>query len=285
MSADAPDVPVPAPAARGQRVLDLLDKAINAQSPLVLKNIARARQRNPEATPAQVIRNLERMYVSALTGTGAAVGGTAAAPGVGTGVALALSAGETFSSLELSVLFALSIAEVHGVPIDEIERRRTIVMGIMLGGSGTATISKVAERTGQHWGRQVVTKVPVETLRQINKILGRTSSRSTGPSRSHRSRSSGTVRHRRCDRWRRQRCHGHPDGTGRSSRIRPAPAVMARGNAQHTAKRELARLTGATRVRPRCTLAARPRLGDAGERRSQSRWGFSLVQPAEVTVV
>ncbi|MGM9379508.1 hypothetical protein [Streptomyces antibioticus] len=141
------------------------------------KNIARARQRTPEATPAQVIRNLERMlermYVSALTGTGAAVGGTAAAPGVGTGVALALSAGEALSSLELSALFALSLAEVHGVPIDEIERRRTIVMGIMLGGSGSATITKVAERTGQHWGRQVVAKVPAETLRQINKILGK----------------------------------------------------------------------------------------------------------------
>ncbi|OPC82395.1 hypothetical protein B4N89_16910 [Embleya scabrispora] len=163
----------PAEAGRGQRVLDLLDKAIQAQSPLVRKNIARARQRNPEATPAQMIRSLERMYVSALTGTGAAVGGAAAAPGVGTGVALALSAGETLSSLELSVLFALSIAEVHEVPIDEIERRRTIVMGIMLGGTGSATIAKVAERTGQHWGRQVVAKVPVETLRQINRILGR----------------------------------------------------------------------------------------------------------------
>ncbi|MEV4252751.1 hypothetical protein AB0J52_06230 [Spirillospora sp. NPDC049652] len=173
MATDALDGPVPAAAVRGQRVLDLLNKAIEFQSPLVLKNIARARQRNPEATPAQVIRTLERMYVSALTGTGAAVGGTAAAPGVGTGVALALSAGETLSSLELSALFALSIAEVHGVPIDEIERRRTIVMGIMLGGSGAATISKVAERTGQHWGRQIVAKVPVETLRQINKVLGR----------------------------------------------------------------------------------------------------------------
>jgi hypothetical protein len=43
----------------------------------------------------------------------------------------------------------------------------------MLGGSGSATITKVAERTGQHWGRQVVAKVPVETLRQINKILGK----------------------------------------------------------------------------------------------------------------
>jgi hypothetical protein len=173
MATGALDGPVPAAAVRGQRVLDRLDKAIDIQSPLVRKNIARARQRNPEATPAQVIRNLERMYVSALTGTGAAVGGAAAAPGVGTGVALALSAGEALSSLELSTLFALSIAEVHGVPIDEIERRRTIVMGIMLGGTGSATIARVAERTGQHWGRQVVAKVPVETLRQINRILGR----------------------------------------------------------------------------------------------------------------
>ncbi|UXY28022.1 hypothetical protein [Streptomyces sp. HUAS TT20] len=173
MATDAHEEPVPAQDIRGQRVLDLLDKAIGGQSPLVRKNIARARQRNPEATPAQVIRNLERMYVSALTGTGAAVGGTAAAPGVGTGVALALSAGAALSSLELTALFALSIAEIHGVAIDEIERRRTIVMGIMLGGSGSTTITKVAERTGQHWGRQVVAKVPVETLRQINKILGK----------------------------------------------------------------------------------------------------------------
>ncbi|MFG3015421.1 hypothetical protein ACGFZB_34290 [Streptomyces cinerochromogenes] len=173
MATDASDGQDAAAAGHGQRVLDLLDKAIDLQSPLVRKNIARARQRNPEATPAQVIRSLERMYVSALAGTGAAVGGTAAAPGVGTGVALALSAGEAFSSLELSALFALSVAEVHGVPLDEIERRRTIVMGIMLGGSGSATIGKIAERTGQHWGRQVVAKVPVATLRQINKVLGR----------------------------------------------------------------------------------------------------------------
>ncbi|MEU0558721.1 hypothetical protein [Dactylosporangium maewongense] len=169
---DAPEGPVPA-AGRGQRVLDVLDKAIGVHGSLVARNIARARQRNPDATPAQVIRNLERMYVSALAGTGAAVGGAAAAPGVGTGVALALSAGEVLSSLELTALFALSVAEIHGVPIDELERRRTIVMGIMLGGTSSATISKVAERTGQHWGRQVVAKVPTETLRQINKILGR----------------------------------------------------------------------------------------------------------------
>ncbi|GAA0917311.1 hypothetical protein [Streptomyces thermoalcalitolerans] len=173
MTTDTHNGSVPASDVRGRRVLDLLDKAIDSQSLLVRKNIARARQRNPEASPAQVIRSLERMYVSALTGTGAAVGGTAAAPGVGTGVALALSAGKALSSLELTALFALALAEVHGVPIDELERRRTIVMGIMLGGTGSTTITKIAGRTGQHWGRQIVAKVPVETLRQINKVLGK----------------------------------------------------------------------------------------------------------------
>jgi hypothetical protein len=157
----------------GQAVLDLVDKAIGLQTSLVRKNIARARQRNPEATPAEVIGTLEKMYVSALASTGAAVGGAAAAPGVGTGISLALSAGEALSSLELSTLYVLSVAEVHGVPLDEIERRRTLVLGILLGESGSKSIGKVAERTGQHWARQLVSSVPTATLKQINKVLGK----------------------------------------------------------------------------------------------------------------
>jgi hypothetical protein len=174
VASDALERPVPASSGPRQPVLQLLDKAIGLPTPLVRKNIARARQRNPEATPAEVVRTLERMYVSALAGTGAAVGATAAAPAVGTGVALALSAGEAFTSLELSTLFVLSVAEVHGVRPDEIERRRTLVMGILLGQSGSSTIvGKAAERTGKHWARQLVSKVPMTTLDQINKVLGK----------------------------------------------------------------------------------------------------------------
>jgi len=77
------------------------------------------------------------------------------------------------SSLDLSTLYVLSVAEVHGVPLDEIERRRTLVLGILLGESGSKSIGKVAERTGQHWARQFVSAVPTATLKQINKVLGR----------------------------------------------------------------------------------------------------------------
>lgn len=149
-----------------------LDKALLAQGAAVAKNLARARQRNPDATPAEVVRALERIYRSAQTGSGIAVGAAAAAPGVGTGAGLALAGGEVLSGLELTTLFVLSLAEVHGIQVDELERRRTLVMGILVGGGGGETIAKVSERTGQHWAKQIVAKVPTSTLKQINKVLG-----------------------------------------------------------------------------------------------------------------
>ncbi|WNV84714.1 hypothetical protein [Umezawaea sp. Da 62-37] len=166
MVSDAFVESAPAASGRGQPILDLMDKAISLQVPLVGKHIARARQRNPEATPAEVVRTLERMYVSALTGRGVMAGGA-----VGTGIALALSAGEFFSSLKLSTLFVLSIAEVHGVRLDEIERRQTLVMVVLIGEYGSTAFGQVAGRTSQHWGRQLVSKVSPATLRQLNRGL------------------------------------------------------------------------------------------------------------------
>jgi hypothetical protein len=229
VASDALEGPVSELSGRGQAILDLLDKAIGVQAPLVRKNIARARQRNPDATSAEVVRTLERMYVSALAGTGAAVGATAAAPAVGTGIALALSAGEFFSSLELSTLFVLSLAEVHGVQLDEIERRRTLVMGILLGESGSTTIGKVAERTGQHWARQLVGKVPAATLRQINSVLGRNFVTKYGTKQGSScsagwSRSASARDRRRCQRHRCRR--GRP---GRQTCVRLGTAGVARG--------------------------------------------------------
>jgi hypothetical protein len=163
----------PAPAERQNLVRSALDRALRVQGSAVEKNIARARQRRPDATPAEVIRALERMYRSALAGTGTAVGAVAAVPAVGTGTALALSGGEVLSTLELTALFAFSLAHIHGVPLDEIERRRTLVMGIMIGGSGAEAIPKIAERTGRHWAKQIVAKVPASKLLQINRVLGK----------------------------------------------------------------------------------------------------------------
>ncbi|MET7575188.1 hypothetical protein ABZT04_43040 [Streptomyces sp. NPDC005492] len=101
MAADTPDGLVPA-ATRGQQALDQM---IDTQRPLARRNIARTRQRNPEATPAQVIRDLEWKYIRDFAGRGAVAGAVAAAPGPST---RSVSAGEALSSLQLRTLFALS---------------------------------------------------------------------------------------------------------------------------------------------------------------------------------
>lgn len=162
------DGPVPEAAPRGQPLIDRLNQAIDAQLPLARKSIARARRRSPEATPAQVIRDLEWKYIRALARRGAVTGAFAATPDLGAG---SVSAGEALSSLQLNTLFVVSIAEVHGVD-DADERLRTIVRGVVLEGIGSATIPRIAARTGPHWGRQVVAKVSVARLHQLNGVMG-----------------------------------------------------------------------------------------------------------------
>jgi hypothetical protein len=48
-----------------------------------------------------------------------------------------------------------------------------LVMAVMLGDAGVKGIGKVAERTGQHWARQLVRRIPRANIDAANKVLGR----------------------------------------------------------------------------------------------------------------
>jgi hypothetical protein len=150
-----------------------LEKAISIQRSPVAGYVARLRRARPDATPAEIIAVLEKQYLTAVTGTGAAVGGAAAVPGVGTVAALTLSGGETVVFLEATALFALAVAEVHGIRVDEVERRRTLVLAIALGDRGAILVEKMTGRTGQHWGDLLPDVIPMSSIAAINTTLGR----------------------------------------------------------------------------------------------------------------
>lgn len=150
-----------------------LDKAVQVSRPVLLKHIEQTRRSRPNATPQEIIDALGRRFTATVAGTGAATGATAAAPGVGNGVSLALAAGDAFGFTGIAALYVFSLAEVHGIPVQDLERRRTLLLGVMLGDAGASTVQQMATRTGPHWGRIVVSKVPVTTLRQINRVLGK----------------------------------------------------------------------------------------------------------------
>jgi hypothetical protein len=144
-----------------------LDRVLSIQRPLVLAHIRSIRLRHPQATPAEIIRILEKRYLSAVTTGGAAVGATAVIPGIGTGVTLALSGVETVGFVESTALFAQSVAEVHGIAISNPDRARALVMTLMLGKEGVALVGQLAgQGTGRggsrsaYWGELVTKSLP-----------------------------------------------------------------------------------------------------------------------------
>ena len=168
MSAEAASSP-----SKPSLTLALLDKALALQAPLTEHHIARLRRNRPEATPREIVGRLNAELRAATISAGAGVGAVAAAPTVGTGVALALSAAEAVAFLDATVLYILARGEVQGITIEDVERRRTLVMAVMLGDAGARGVGKVAERTGQHWARQLVRGIPKSKILAVNKVLGR----------------------------------------------------------------------------------------------------------------
>lgn len=123
---------------------NMLLKAVDVQRPVVLANIRRLQKRHPQATAAEVARKLERDYLAAVSGGGAAVGATAVVPGIGTAASLGLSAVATVGFLEATALYATSLAELHGIRLINPEKASTMVMALMLGEEGTTLLSTLS---------------------------------------------------------------------------------------------------------------------------------------------
>lgn len=125
-----------------ERVLDAaLDRALSVQRPVVLAYLDRVRARRPDTTPAEVVRLLERRYLAAVAGIGAASGGAAAMPGVGTAASLATGAAEITAFVSATGMYVLTLSELHGVPVSDPQIRRALVLGVLVGSSGTRALT------------------------------------------------------------------------------------------------------------------------------------------------
>jgi hypothetical protein len=163
----------PAPAGIQGRVLrNVVERALRAQHPRVTAHIAKIRSKEPDATPAQVIAALDRRYQFAVAGLGAVGGGIAIFPAIGTAVSLATAAAEAAAALDAAVLYTLAVAEVHSMHIEDVERRRALVLGVVMGAGGTELMRKV---TGgkDRWARTVTEALPLRVLGPVNTTLGR----------------------------------------------------------------------------------------------------------------
>jgi hypothetical protein len=161
-------------AARAEGLDRGLDRLIAIHRPVVLAHLRAIRRNHPTATPDEIVRILERRYLTAVTTGGAAVGATAVVPGIGTGVTLALSGVETAAFLEATALFAQSVAEVHGLHVENPDRARALVMTLMMGREGVDLVKQFAARaTGTgvsrdaYWGEIITSGLPKAVMGQV----------------------------------------------------------------------------------------------------------------------
>lgn len=147
-----------------------LNRVVSMNADLARRHVARFG--GGKSGPA-LLKRLDRQYRLAVAGSGAAVGAAAVVPGVGTVAALVLSGGQTVATLEATMLYVLSYAEATGVEVDDVDRRRVLLMAVLLGRSGQQVVEKVLGNSHEHWGSLVARGAPLEVVKQVNARLRR----------------------------------------------------------------------------------------------------------------
>ena len=155
----------------GQAVLSSVDSAVE-------HGWAKAKERAATidgATVEERVNAYVRSVARELATTGAAVGGTAAAPGVGTAVAVVASITDIAYVTKRSCDMMLVIAALHGHDGATVEERKMWLLTVLaFGDTAAATFSKIAAEAGKGLGKKAVGAIPAKSLSQINRVIGRT---------------------------------------------------------------------------------------------------------------
>lgn len=118
--------------------------AMSVRRPLVIADLRRLTNKYPADSPGELAERLSRRYIASLTTMGAAAGGLGAVPGVGTVASLGASFGAALGFLELTALYAQSVAELAGLHTRNSKESQALVMTIMLGEEGRELLQQAA---------------------------------------------------------------------------------------------------------------------------------------------
>lgn len=153
------------------RAQSLLNRALEVQQPAAIAYVERLRRVHPSSTPTDLVKILNGWYLTGVTTTGAGAGAAAFVPNgwLQTGAAV-LDLG---SFLEASVFYTLARAEIYGLHPEDIERRRLLVLAVLVGdGTAKSILGPVFERSIPHWGKLIVNAIPMTVIDAANKVLG-----------------------------------------------------------------------------------------------------------------
>ncbi|MGB2922853.1 MAG: hypothetical protein WBC15_22965 [Mycobacterium sp.] len=161
------------PSTAAKVLSQVIERGARVQAPAVKAYVERLREHNPEASPADIVEKLDKHYMAAVMASGAAVGSAAAFPGIGTLVAMSAVAGETVVFLEATAVYVLAVAEVHGIPAEHRERRRALVLAVLVGDDSKRAVADLLGpgRTSGALLSDGAATLPLPAVSQLNSRL------------------------------------------------------------------------------------------------------------------
>ncbi|UXA05627.1 hypothetical protein KXD96_22370 [Mycobacterium sp. SMC-2] len=161
------------PKASARALAQVIERSSRIQGPAAEAYVSRLRNAHPSSSPADILAKLQNRYVGMVTASGMAVGAAATVPGVGTLSALSAAAAETVTFLEATAFFVLAVAVVYDIPADHRERRRALVLSVLVGDNSKETVAQLfgPARTNGGWVSETVAAVPLSSMSRLNAQL------------------------------------------------------------------------------------------------------------------
>jgi hypothetical protein len=161
------------PKTSARALAQVIERSSRIQGPAAEAYVTRLRNAHPSSSPVDILAKLQKRYVGIVTASGMAVGAAATIPGIGTLSALSAAAAETVTFLEATAFFVLAVAVVYDIPADHRERRRALVLSVLVGDNSKEAVAQLfgPARTNGGWIAESVAALPLSSMSRLNSRL------------------------------------------------------------------------------------------------------------------
>ncbi|QQB46016.1 hypothetical protein I6I10_11225 [Corynebacterium glucuronolyticum] len=158
----------------GRIVITALDKAVKIQGGAIKQYVSWLKKKNPDATPEELQDLLDKHFKRVATATGAGSGAAASIPGIGMVYGAVAVGADSLAFLDAAAVYTMASALIRGADISDPEQRRSLILMVLAGSSGTAIVDTLLGDLSQENGAStaaLLTRFSAPKLSEVNEKL------------------------------------------------------------------------------------------------------------------
>lgn len=158
---------------KARSIPQAVDVMIDIPNATINDRVNKLRIEHPHATPADLAAIVTKDFRRLAANTSGLAGTAAAAPGVGTIAGLGLSSAQLVGFVTQAGYYVLTMASIYGIPTDDVDKRRLLVLTSLMGEQG-------AEIASSQFGFSTLTALKGyasdmqrQTIQRVNRALAK----------------------------------------------------------------------------------------------------------------